>query len=155
MSLYFDMVINCDLKEDIAEDAIEAINYLIQPDYQLSKIPELIYDDPKYPNLGNMWDTFGSDRFLVPDPSHDIISNFRKIHRTTIPTENNREVYRYRLQYCGSFIHDDYFYQYHIPFVYWLATIAYEEYIGYYMETHNMGTGFHPLRVKDGKLTPR
>ena len=155
MSLHFDMVINCDLKEDAPEDAIEAIKYLTQPDYYLKKEPQLIYTDPKYPDMGNMWDTFGSDRFLVPDPDHDIISNFRRVHRLTIPTENNREVHRYRLQFCGSWLHDDYFYQYHLPFVYWLAAVAYEDYIGYYMETHGGEREVDHLRVENGKLLSR
>lgn len=153
MSLHFDLVINCDLKEDVPEDAIEAIKYLMQPDYSLKKEPQLIYADPEYPDLGNMWDIFGNYRFLVPDPDQNIISNFRRMFRTTIPAENHREVFRYRLQYCGSWLHDDYFYQYHKPFVYWLATVAYENFIGYYMETH-VGTAHH-LRVKDGKLLDR
>jgi hypothetical protein len=102
MSLQFDLVINCDLKEDVPDDAIDAISYLVQPGYELKKKPQLIYTDPKYPDLGNMWDTFGDRRFLAPDPAHDIISNFRRVHRLTIPTENNREVHRYRLVCNGS-----------------------------------------------------
>lgn len=155
MSLYFDMVINCDLREDVPEDAVEAIKYLTQPDYSLAKKPQLIYTDPKYPGVGNMWDTFGGRRFLVPDSDHDIISNFRRVHRLTIPTENNREVHRYRLQYCGSCLHDDYFYECHLPFVYWLATVAYENYIGYYMETHGTGLGVQHLHVEHGLLSSR
>lgn len=144
MSLHFDMVINCDLNEDVPADAVEAIKFLTQPDYSLEKEPQLIYTDTKYPGVGNMWETigFGGERFLMPDPDHDIISNFRRVHR-------------YRLQYCGSWLHDDYFYQYHLPFVYWLATVAYENYIGYYMETHGTGLGVHHLQVEDGLLVSR
>jgi hypothetical protein len=152
MSLSFDLVINCDLREDTPEDAIEAIKYLTQPDYTLKQEPQLTITDPKYPDVGNMWDTFGSRHFLVPDPDHNIICNFRRVHRLTIPLENNREVYRYRLQYCGSLFLDDYFFQFHLPFVYWLATVAYENYIGYYMETHGGGLGVQHLRVENGLI---
>ena len=116
MSLHFDLVINCDLREDTPEDAIEAIKYLTQPDYTLKQEPQLTFTDPNFPYVGTVW---SSKRFLLSDPDHDIISNFRRVHRLTIPTENNREVHRYRLQYCGSWLHDDYFYQYHLPFDYW------------------------------------
>jgi len=145
MSLHFDMVINCDLREDTSKEFIEAIRCLTQRDYILQKKPELIY-----PNHGNIWNSFYDHHFLASDPEHDIISNFRRVHRLTIPLENNQEVHRYRLQYCGSWLHDDFFYQCHIPFVYWLATIAYEDYIGYYHETE--GSVVHHFIIKDGKL---
>jgi hypothetical protein len=147
MSLHFDMVINCDLREDTPEEIIEAIRYLTQKDYTLQSKPALIYSDH-----GNIWDSFYDKHFLAPDPDHDIISNFRRVHRLTIPLENNREVYRYRLQYCGSWLHDDFFAAHHMPFIYWLASIAYENYIGYYCETHNTGLGIQHFKVKDGKL---
>lgn len=152
MSLHFDMVINCDLREDTSEEFIEAIRCLTQKDYTLQIKPNLFCSDYGW---GNIWNSFYDNHFLAPDPEHDIISNFRRVHRLTIPLENNREVHRYRLQYCGSWIHDDYFYQCHIPFVYWLASIAYENYIGYYHETHNIGLGIHHLFIKDGKLVDR
>lgn len=152
MSLHFDLVINCDLQEDVPEDAIEAIRCLTQRDYVLKVKPQLVL-----PDYGNVWDDIWDHHCLAPDPDHDIISNFRRIQRTTIPKENNREVYRYRLQYCGSFIHDDYFYQNHLPFVYWLATVAYEDYIGYYMETHGGAGGreVRHLRIENGQIVSR
>jgi len=149
MSLHFDMVINCDLREDTPEDIIEAIRCLTQKDYTPIPKPNLLLIENDY---GNIWDSFYEYHFLAPDPEHDTISNFRRVHRLTIPLENNREVHRYRLQYCGSWLHDDFFYAHHIPFVYWLASIAYENYIGYYAETHNTGFGIHHFVVKDGKL---
>ncbi|MAU13829.1 MAG: hypothetical protein CL607_28690 [Anaerolineaceae bacterium] len=154
MSMRYDLVINCDLREDVSEDAIEAIRYLIDPNYELKKTPYLPYKDPRYPDIGDMWKYFEPYRFLVPDPQHDIISNFRRIHRTTIPMENNREVYRYRLQYCGSMLHDDYFAQSHMPFIYWLANVVYGDFIGYYTETQIGSRKVHLLHVKDGRLEP-
>lgn len=151
MSLYYDLVINCDLKEDAPEDAIEAIKYLSQPNYHLSKTPRLIYSDGRYPEQsGDMWEMFGQERFLAPEPEQNVISNFQRVYRTTIPAENNREVYRYRLQYCGNLLHDDSFYELHLPFVYWLATVAYENTLGYYMESE--GGPVRLLRVENGFL---
>ncbi len=149
MSLHFDMVINCDLREDTPEDIIEAIRCLTQKDYAPLPNPNLILTDY---NHRNAWNSFYDYHFLAPEPQHDIISNFRRVHRLTIPLENNREVHRYRLQFCGSWLHDDFFYSHHMPFVYWLASIVYEDYIGYFCETHNEGLGIHHLTVKDGKL---
>lgn len=149
MSLHFDMVINCDLREDTPENIYEAIQCLTQRDYKLKDKPELIY-----PGQGNIWDGFSDYHFLAPDSQHDVISNFRRVHQLTIPTENNREVHRYRLQYCGSWLHDDFFYAHHLPFVYWLATIAYEKYIGYYVETGG-SVGVHHFFAENGKLKDR
>src|SRR5262249_45669858 len=67
----------------------------------------------------------------------EVVSSFNRFHRLTIPLENNREVYRYSLQYCGRALHDDFFYEHHLPFVYYLAPYSYEHYIGYYVETTN------------------
>lgn len=148
MSLHFDLVINCDLREGTPEQAIEVIRCLTERDYQLNFKPEVLY-----PGQGDLWDYWTSDpHFLALNPQQDVISNFRRVHRMTMPLEGNREVYRYRLQYCGSCLHDDSFYELHMPFVYWLATIAYEEHLGYYGETHGGGLGVQQLIAKNGKL---
>jgi hypothetical protein len=57
------------------------------------------------------------------------------------------------LQYVGRWLHDDDFYAHHLLFVPWLASVSHDDYIGYYMETHNMGgKGPHHFVVIDGKL---
>jgi hypothetical protein len=145
MSSRFDMVINCDLREDTPEEFIDAIRCLTQRDYQLSVKPQFLY-----PHHGNVWDSFYDHHFLAPDPQQGIISSFVRLHRLTIPLENHREVYRYRLQYCGSMLHGDYWAHHHIPFVYWLATIAYDVHIGYYVEAS--GSRIHLLKVANGRL---
>lgn len=147
MSLYFDLVINCDLKENASADAVTAIQYFTQPDYPLKHTPQLTYATQTQPHTGNLWDVFGSRRFLVPDPAQNVISNFQRSYRIGTLTG-----YRYRLQYCGNALHGDTFYQYHLPFVHWLATIAYENYLGYYTETQWDASQIHHLQVLDGTL---
>ena len=125
MSLYFDLVINCDLREDTPPDAIEAIKCLTSRDLQLDKKPTLIA-----PEVGNIWDYFYDEHFLAPDTANNIISNFQRRWITSIPEENHRKVYRYRLQFSGVRLHDDYFYPHYKPFTYWLATIFKREIYG-------------------------
>lgn len=153
MSLKFDLVINCDLREDTPAEHIEAIRCLTTKDYELPTKPQLpisFYGEPEW----NMWNSFSDYHFLASDPEQLIVSNFRRIHRLTIPLENNREVHRYSLQYCGRELHDDYFYSHHIPFIHWLASITCENYIGYYVETTNKPEYNHPEHfvVTNGKL---
>lgn len=157
MSLFFDLVINCDLREDISDEAIEAIRCLTSMEYALPTNPLLLIPGETYgtwPSENyNIWDGFSDYHFLVPDPQREIMCNFQRNHRTTIPTENDREVHRYSLQYIGRWLHDDGFYAHHLPFVYWLASVSYDNYLGYYMETHNVGEkGPHHFIVVNGKL---
>src|SRR5262245_7239522 len=119
MSAYVDLVISCDLKEDTPETYINAIRCLTDRNYELGEKPELIY-----PGQGNIWDAFSDYHFLAPDFEHEIISSFQKKLRLILPAENHREVYHYSLQFSGRFIHDDYWAAHHIPFLYWLGTIA-------------------------------
>lgn len=148
MSLYFDLVINCDLREDVPADVIEGLRCLTSKDYEPKTKPQLIYRKWGFDNL---WDDLYDKHFLAPDPEHEVVSNFQRKHRLTIPLEGNREVHRYCLQYCGRNLHDDGFYELHLPFVAWLASVAYEDYIGYYKETENSGL-LHQFNVKNGEI---
>lgn len=128
MSQFFDLMLFCDLREDTPEDIIEAMRCLTTHNYPIPSNPQLIL-----PDLTNAWDYFsGNYHFLAPDPRWEIISNFRRMHRSTIPLENNREVHCYSLSYLGRNIHDDYFYQRHVPFVAWLGSVAVDGCIGYW-----------------------
>ncbi|MCL4253157.1 MAG: hypothetical protein KJ043_05195, partial [Anaerolineae bacterium] len=100
--------------------------------YELKIEPQL-----PYPKHGNVWDLIYDKHFLAHDPQNFVISQFQRRLCTTIPSENNREVYRWRLQYMGHFLHDDYFYQAHMPFIHWLATMSHENYFGYYADMTN------------------
>jgi hypothetical protein len=130
MSIYYDMSINCDLREDTPDEAIDIIRCLTQPGYQLGFTPQM-----EVPGHGNIWLQFYDKHFLAQQPEHDQISNFHRGYRTTVPKENHREVFQYRLLYCASLIHDDFWIHHHAPFVYWLAQHASNGYIGYYAET--------------------
>jgi hypothetical protein len=145
MSLYFDLVICCYLKEDVPEAYIEAIRSLTDPTYNLIEAPNLIC-----PREGNVWESFYDYHFLAPDPKREAISNFQRIWRTTIPAEN-RDVYQYCLQFSGRMLHDDFFYVHHLPFVCWLASIVDTDFIGYYKET-DYGDKPRLLYVKDSKI---
>ncbi len=148
MGTYFDLVINCDLREDISAEFIEAIQCLMSKDNELEIIPKLFVPDYD----ANIWTGFYDKTFLTHDPENDVISNFQRRHRMTIPSENNRKVYRYHLQYCGSMIHDDYWAACHLPFVYWLATVSHDNHLGFYKETGQMGRVVQHLVVENGKL---
>ncbi len=147
MSDYFDVVICCDLREDTPEEAIDAIRCLTNCNYQPKEKPDLVDKDYGY---GNIWDGFYDHHFLAPDPERENISSFQRMWRTAMPAENNRDVYRYCLQYSGRNIHDDFWREHHIPFVYWLASYVFEDFIGYMK--YSEGGAIHLMHVKNGKL---
>lgn len=147
MSLYFDLVINCYLREDISEDHVKAIRCLTSVDFELNTIPQLIF-----PGEGNIWNIFSDHHFLAPNPERQIISHFQQIHVYTIPTENDREVRYWLLQYAGRWIHDDYFIQHHAPFIHWLPSVARDGLIGYQTETDYEQAEIRLLFAQHGKL---
>lgn len=145
MSLYFDLFINCDLREDIPDELIDVIKSFITPDVNLEAKPTLTI--PKY---GSIWNKIPDIQFLAPDPAHGVKSIFGQRYILSASEENNRDIYRYHLQYEGLVLHDDYFYAYHIPFVYWLATISHDKYLGYFIESG--GDVMNHLVVEHGRL---
>ena len=150
MSLYFDMVINCEIREDTSEELIDAIRHLTDRSHILSTTPNMLYE-----GHGNIWEVFSDYNFLAPKSDHYVISNFKRIDGLSVPTQTEpeiRQVVRHRLQYCGSWLHDDYFYENHLPFVHWLAGVAHRDYIGYYKETDHEGLGVKHLKIEKGKL---
>jgi hypothetical protein len=135
MSLYFDLVINCDLREDTPDDYIQSIRYWTDPNFVLDIKPVI----PLY-KIENLWNSASwHDRFLAPYPEYDVTVNFRRKLRHIVPLENNREVYRYVFQYAARWLHDDGFYEDHLTFVTWLATISLDGFMGYYCETDPLG----------------
>jgi hypothetical protein len=116
MSLYFDFVICCDLREDAPEEVVDALRYLTDPTFELKQKSPLIFTwvgrDDGTLQKENLWDMSGDNRFLASDPEHEVISSFQRKLRTIIPLENNREVYNWSLQYCGRNLHDDYAYSF-------------------------------------------
>jgi hypothetical protein len=145
MGSHFDVVISCDLREDTPEEVINIIRFLTDSDYELVKKPIVVVE-----HSNGIWEGSFDSHFLAPDPKHEVISSFQKMWRTYIPSENDRKVYRYSLQYSGRNIHDDFWAECHIPFIYWLASYVYEDFIGYMRETTNSVLDL--IYVHDGKL---
>jgi hypothetical protein len=127
MSLHFDLVIVCDLREDTPEPCVEYIQWLFTRPSDSAPKPQ--FDCPNEYGL-----TF-DDPFLYPLPTEEVISVFQKKYRyTRSPNAGGGDVYRYAIQFSARDILDDGFYEDHLNFVAWLATLAEEGFIGYYKE---------------------
>src|SRR5207253_387653 len=113
-------------------ELVDAVRCLTDRSFNLETTPPMHLE-----GRGNIWETFWDRHFLAPDPDDDIIVSFQRRERLYYPTEA-RMVYGYSLQYSGRFIHDDGFYRQHIPFLYWLGTVADEGYIGCTGESNEM-----------------
>jgi len=151
MSLYFDLVINCDLKEDTPSDVIEAIKCLTS--FEISETD--LKQKPRLLLKGyNLWDLIDDYNLLAPQPEHNIITNFQP-RKFGVDTDSNRQSTRYRLQYCASNLKDDTFHQNYIGFLHWLATVSNDNYFGFYKETDEIGGIFHHLIVENGALKDR
>ncbi|GEM_PF-5828515 len=150
MSLYFDLVINCDLKADTPDDAIDAIACLISyeiSEKDLSPEPQLLIDG------NNIWNMIDDYELLAPEPKLNIISNFQP-REFSIGDDPHPKFTQYRLQYCAANIKDDIFHPNYLLFIHWLVTVSNDRYLGYYKETNELSrmSIFHHLIVKDGKL---
>lgn len=141
MSLRFNFVICCDLREDTPLEVIDAIRFLSDPAFVLEQKLPLVFSyiggDGSFQQQ-NLWDLFGEDRFLIPDFENETISSFQRKWRTAIPLEGNRDVYCWSLQYSGRYIHDDFAAHCHTNFIYWLATYV-DGLVGYWHETNSFG----------------
>ena len=124
MSNYFDLAIACDIKLETPGIFIDAIRYLTDPEFTLDRKPQLLYEGEDF------WLNFEGHRFLAPDPEHEIISSFRPI-LYSLQTGERPSIYQYVLQFFGRGIVDDVFYYKHDLFLFWLATIGEEGFIGY------------------------
>lgn len=138
MSLYFDVVICCDLREGTPQEVVDTIRYLSDPTFELKQKSRSIYA-----LFGLDTDTLTDDyRFLISNPEHEVIASFQRKLRAVIPSENHREVYNWSLQYCGRNLLDDYAYECHFSLLYWLPQYV-DGLVGYYYET----TGSDLVRV--------
>ena len=150
MSLHFDLAITCDLREDAPPDCVALIQWLFtKPTEPLNQLQGHCFDDE-----GRNFHEWFKYPFLAPFPEDEAISIFQRRYRyTTSAISGSRDVYRYALQYSARHILDDGFYEDHLNFVAWLATIAEEGFIGYYKEELSN----HPklLYVKDRQLDIR
>lgn len=146
MSLHFDVVIMCDLRVDMPDEAIEALRGLTNRDYELKMTPKLLIEED------DIWSMFSDYHFLAPVLENETVSSFHRFLRE-IDTAKNREIYRWSLQFSGRQILDDIYHTHHLPFLYWLASAVYEKanqgFIGYIKETFDAPSMMY---VKNGKL---
>ncbi len=150
MTLYYDLVINCDVADNLPEAALEGMRCLTTRAYKPTVPPEL-----QIPGYGDVWTMFADQHFLAPDPRHEIISNLLYVYRglrTSEDAGSRLAIYRYSLQYSGRTLHGDYFVQHHLAFLPWLASVAHDAYIGYYRETGEPALPLHHLTIVDGRL---
>lgn len=144
MSEYFDVIITCHLPEDTPEEVINIIRCLTDRAFELKEKPNI-----RNEYFGDLWEVFWDEHFLAPDPEKMSLSNFRKLPWLSIPTENDRVVYRYSLQYSGRYIHDDVWRENHYPFVFWLASYVMDDFIGYMK--YSEGGKPDLIFIEDGK----
>lgn len=146
VSMFYDLVLNCYLREDVSDEHIQAIQCLINRDFQLVVTPKLLLPDGE-----NVWEVFYDKHFLAPAAQPQAIASFVREHITTIPTENNREVHLWTLKYIGRWIKDEFYAHHHLPFVIWLGRVAREGFLGYTMESY-LGKNPTLLYAKNGQL---
>ncbi|MEZ4670303.1 MAG: hypothetical protein R3E39_20545 [Anaerolineae bacterium] len=147
MSLHFDIVIVCDLREDTPSDCLELLAWLTDANSSSEARPRFHCFDENYMELADAFD----HPFLAPLPNEEVISVFQRRYRYTMPTKTGgKDVYRYCLQFSARGILDDYFYECHLLFTYWLASVSEDGFIGYYKE--ELDNDPILLYVKDRKL---
>ncbi|MEP7294467.1 MAG: hypothetical protein ABI835_21940 [Chloroflexota bacterium] len=131
MSLHFDLVITCDLREDTPQDCVELIRWLFTlPSDPLNQPQGHCFDEE-----GRNFHEWFNYPFLAPFPEQEVISIFQKRYRyTRSAISGGGDVYRYALQFSARRILDDGFYEDNLNFVGWLATVAEDGFIGHYKE---------------------
>ena len=147
MSAYFDLVINCDLREDVPASCVQFISWLCDIDSSLETQPRVDCFDQNETELANVW----SYPFLAPRPDEETFSNFQSRYRYNMPeTKGGKEVYKYSLHFSEHNILDDTFFDCHLSFLYWIARICENGFIGYYKEEFDSEPTL--VYVKDGEL---
>jgi hypothetical protein len=147
MSMHYDLVIVCDLREDTPEPCIELIRWLSDPASDPEAKPQFDCFSENDKDLADNLDY----PFLASYPSEEVVTVFQRRYRyTTSLVAGRRDVYRYCLQYSARGILDDVFVETHILFVYWLSSLIVDGFIGYYKE--ELDNQPRLLYVKDRKL---
>ncbi|MBI1255882.1 MAG: hypothetical protein GC204_00280 [Chloroflexi bacterium] len=146
MSVFFDLVIMCDLREDTPEACIRLIQWLADPASDPATRPPFDCSHAYDPGLNALFNY----PFLAQQADEEVASRFQNRFRHN--TEAG-EVYRYRLQFSQRNIMDDDFDQALMPFVDWLTGIAEDGFIGYYRNEDSLRPTL--LYVKDRNLEIR
>ncbi|MEO8397205.1 MAG: hypothetical protein ABI700_29690 [Chloroflexota bacterium] len=150
MSDHYDLVIVCDLLEAAPLACIEMIEWLTNPASDPATKPDF---DCLSGNDAALNGNFHFS-FLAPLASEQIISLFQNRYRYTMSAvEGGANVYGYTLQFSGRNILDDGFYDCYLLFLYWLASISEDGFVGYYIEEFDARPTL--LYVKDQKLEER
>jgi hypothetical protein len=145
MSLHYDLVINCDLREDAPAACVQLIAWLCG---DVTK-PESATDcfDQNEMNLATIWDF----QFLEPAPESETFSDFQSRYRYNRPMNvGGAPVYKYSLHYSARLLLDDYFYDCHLMFLPWLARLCEDGFIGFYKEEFDAEPTL--MYVKEGEL---
>jgi hypothetical protein len=147
MSAYFDLVINCDLRENAPLACIEFVSWLCDANSNLASQPKSDCFDQNEKELANVWNF----PFLAPQLEEETISNFQSRYRYTMPeSTGERDVRKYSLHFFERNILDDTFFDCHLSFLYWIAGICENGFIGYYKEEFDAEPTL--MYVKEGKL---
>jgi hypothetical protein len=131
MSLHYDLVVNCDLREDASASCIELISWLTDENSEPESRPKFDCLDSSEKERENVW----IHPFLAPELDDETISVFQKRYRYTAPAnKGGRDVYQDTFQYSARNLLDDEFYDCHLSFLDWMARITENGFIGYYKE---------------------
>ncbi len=150
MSTHFDMVINCDLREDVPTSCIEFISWLCDVNADSEFQPESDCFNNFHHIEKEMAENFDHP-FLASRPDNEIISLLQRRYRFSMPANTGRrDVYHYCLQFSAHDLAANYFFECHLVFIHWIAPIIEDGFIGYYKE--RLAVNPTLMYVKDGKL---
>ena len=144
MSLYFNCVIHCEFHADLQEEFVEILRHITSFDSEREFEFKVVSDDDFIEIAPFM---VRGGRYLRPDVKGLVLSSFDTLF------DSEGKVSRHILQYSGHEIHDDFFYDYHIPLVMWIAERCTAGLIGYYYES--MAQYAYPAKLflaRDGQL---
>lgn len=152
MSAYFDLVINCDIREDVPPSRIKLISWLCDINSNPESWPQFGQGNQIQEGHARVWDY----PFLAQQLEEETFSNFQSRYRYTLPDSmGGKEVRKYSLHFFGRNISDDTFFDCHLSFLIWVAPICENGFIGYYKEESRNDPVL--MYVNDGKLitTPK
>lgn len=140
MSDYLDIFFKCELKADVDENIIAAINYVISPDAELKTPPT----DENW--NGQVW----KNSMPRDENQDDVFSRgiYRLVKSQSLESDTTRDYTVYIVQ---QNLHDDGWANTTAPFLMWLVQYTKDGFVGYY---NSYSTPFHPilLYISNGKL---
>jgi hypothetical protein len=137
MSLYFDISLQCRLEEDVSENILNAIRYVILQDFELDEHPS-----------EKTWGGQAWKGMLAPQDTGWNL--YRTTYLRKYSNNQNEITPGYTLYSTGSFLHDDSFHEQEFAFMEWVALYIEDGFTGYWREKYAK----HPslFYVQNGKL---